>query len=91
MRKFPSLATEPYCVFSVRIVEPVRCRNSTHRDGTVRVRAGTASFAVTEFGKDEARISQGASVECEDAETFVLDAVNRGALVGTHRCTTSGS
>ena len=32
------------------------------RDGTVQVRAGTRSFAVTEFGKDEARISQGAVV-----------------------------
>lgn len=32
------------------------------RDGTVQVRAGTRSFAVTEFGKDEARITQGAIV-----------------------------
>jgi hypothetical protein len=32
------------------------------RDGTVQVRAHTRSFAVSEFGKDEARISQGAIV-----------------------------
>jgi hypothetical protein len=32
------------------------------RDGTVHVRAGTRSFAVTEFDKDDARISQGAIV-----------------------------
>jgi transposase len=32
------------------------------RDGTVQARAGSRSFSMTDFGKDEARISQGAIV-----------------------------